>query len=582
MYICQHAASVKKCRYRVKLIHFLLLFVSTIWASPTNSQTWFTTTGSTNEAKLLRQITLSGRLPEHFTPEVRPWPVNHVSSWLDSLKPSNNNRINRYNRQWLKNENAYTTLSLQQNGGNNPPKSRLWSPNPARFFESGTQQFYLTINPGINLSIGTSRKEELPLFVNHRMIEFKGHIAGKLGFYSRVNETQLRGALHEQAFFSKWGILPGVHLVKPYRTRGYDYLTATSYITYSPINEIMIQFGQDHNFIGNGIRSLLLSDFATAYPFLKIHTRVGRFDYVNLYARLTDRYSRLVNPSQHILLPAKYYAMHYLAFRISPKWRAGIFEAVMFHDNNNTGKGFDVAYLNPVILYRAIEHQRGDPDKMTAGFNTQYLAMPGVELYGQFLLNEFRFYDLVKGTGSHANKYGWQAGVRLATDQILQGFELQTEINCIRPYTYAHYTVSGTYPVNSYSHQNQPLAHPLGANLREWLLKAGFQPWPKFSTGLMAQYVLFGADSAGSNWGGNIFLDYRTYEREKGNVIGQGVATHLLNLNAWLSYEIRHGISISLEARLRRLRSDIVARNSTDAFLGGSIRYNLPQTYWHY
>lgn len=579
---CQWHAPDKKCRTLSSPNHLVLLFFCISWVFPLSSQTWYTTSGSLNEARLLQQLTSSGWLPGNFAPEVRPWPVMKVSAWLDSLNPTDSNRINDYNRQWLRNENAAALLNLHQSGGGNPPKSRFWSPNPARFAEWGNNRVYVAVNPGLDLSMGLSREENLPLFVNQRMIEFKGHLAGKVGFYSCVNETQLRGALHEQAFFSQWQVLPGAHLVKSYRTRGYDYLAATGYITYSPINEITIQFGQDKNFIGTGMRSLLLSDFAPAYPFLKIHTRIGRIDFVNLYARLTDRYGRLVNPYLNILLPAKYYAMHYLAFRISPKWRAGLFEAAMFHDNNNTGKGFDISYLNPVILYRAIEHQRGDPDKMTVGLNTLFLPAPGLELYGQFLLNEFRFYDLINRTGSHANKYGWQAGVRVASDQFLPGLEVQAEINRIRPYTYAHYTVSGTYPVNSYSHQNQPLAHPLGANLNEWLIKAGFQPWPRLSAGILAQYALFGADSTGSNWGGNIFLDYHTYERETGNIVGQGVTTHLINLNAWLSYELRHSLSLSLEARLRRLRSDITARNNTDAYLGLALRYNLPREYWHY
>lgn len=546
------------------------------------AQSWLSTTGSENEARIQRNIALSGKLPATFSPEIRPWFTDNVAAWLETLPIDSSNRYAVYDRRWLLNENA---PGLRTNDGKIEAEkwiSRFWSPNPARFAESENGRVYVAVNPGLDLSLGLSRYEELPLFVNHRMVEFKGHIAKKLGFYSRVDETQLRGARHEQAFYNQWRVLPGAHLIKPYQTRGYDFMTATGYITYAPIPEIRLQFGQDRNFLGNGMRSLLLSDFAPAYPFLKVHTRIGKFDYVNLYARLTDRYTRLINPWQHALLPAKYYAMHYLAFAISPQWRMGLFEAVMFHDNNNTGKGFDISYLNPVILYRAIEHQRGDPDKMTVGLNTQYLVAPGVEFYGQFMLNEFRFKDLIHRTGSHANKYGYQAGLRLASDRPLPGFELQTEVNRIRPYTYAHYTISGTYPVNSYSHQNQPLAHPMGANLSEWLLQAGFTPLPRLHTGLLAQYAFYGADSAGSNWGGNIFLDYHTYERQTGNVIGQGVGTRLLNINAWLSYELRHSLNISLEARMRRLRSDLPVRNNTDAYLGLSLRYNLPRNYWHY
>ncbi|HMM12933.1 MAG TPA: hypothetical protein PKE03_12630, partial [Bacteroidales bacterium] len=380
------------------------------------AQSAYTRTGSYNEQAIMRLMVMEGKGNAGLASDIRPYPTASVTAWLDSLNYPVRNRTTKYNIQWLKYENAISPLDHSE--ADTPeanPKRRLFN-NPAKLIVLSNDKAYLAINPGFDFSLGMSREEELPLFVNTRMLELEGNIAGKVGFYSRVEETQLRLARHEQQFFGRWRVLPGAHLVKPYRTRGYDYLTATGYITYSPIKEIMLQFGQDRNIIGNGMRSLLLSDFALDYPFLKIHTRVGKFDYVNLYARLTDSYSRITNPRQYRLLPAKYYAMHYLSVQIKPSWRIGLFEAVMFHDNNLTGKGFDVSYLNPVILYRAIEHQRGDPDKMTVGLNTQYRAAPGCAFYGQFLLNEFRFNDLINRTGSHANKYGWQLGMHLAGD----------------------------------------------------------------------------------------------------------------------------------------------------------------------
>ena len=49
--------------------------------------------------------------------------------------------------------------------------------------------------------------------------------------------------------------------------------------------------------------------------------------------------------------------------------------------------------------------------------------------------------------------------------------DLQAEMNIIRPFTYTHRD-----SVRSYAHANQPLAHPLGANLREVVLKLRYQP----------------------------------------------------------------------------------------------------------
>ena len=54
---------------------------------------------------------------------------------------------------------------------------------------------------------------------------------------------------------------------------------------------ITADFGKGRHFIGNGYRSLLLSDNQTPYPFLKLTTEFGRVKYYNLY-------TTFLNPNQ--------------------------------------------------------------------------------------------------------------------------------------------------------------------------------------------------------------------------------------------------------------------------------------------
>lgn len=53
---------------------------------------------------------------------------------------------------------------------------------------------------------------------------------------------------------------------------------ATGTISYALKKHFTFQTGHDRNFIGDGYRSLILSDNATPYPFLKIVTDFGKFD----------------------------------------------------------------------------------------------------------------------------------------------------------------------------------------------------------------------------------------------------------------------------------------------------------------
>ena len=49
---------------------------------------------------------------------------------------------------------------------------------------------------------------------------------------------------------------------------------------------INFQFGHDRQFIGDGYRSMLMSDFSPPALFLKINTNVWRLNYTNLFTQI--------------------------------------------------------------------------------------------------------------------------------------------------------------------------------------------------------------------------------------------------------------------------------------------------------
>ena len=72
----------------------------------------------------------------------------------------------------------------------------------------------------------------------------------------------------------------------------YDYFDARGYITFNATKYIDIQFGYDKNFIGNGYRSLFLSDCGNSYLFLKLNTRIWKFNYQNLFMELMPQFQK--------------------------------------------------------------------------------------------------------------------------------------------------------------------------------------------------------------------------------------------------------------------------------------------------
>ena len=57
---------------------------------------------------------------------------------------------------------------------------------------------------------------------------------------------------------------PAQVIIKHLKTTGYDYFDARGYFTFNVTKYIDVAFGYDKNFIGNGYRSLFLSDFGNS------------------------------------------------------------------------------------------------------------------------------------------------------------------------------------------------------------------------------------------------------------------------------------------------------------------------------
>ncbi len=120
-----------------------------------------------------------------------------------------------------------------------------------------------------------------------------------------------------------------------------------------------------NNSIGNGYRSLILSDFSAPYLFLKFNTKVWKFNYQNLFSKHVD-YSRIINQPtvgdikedlSGIPHKNKYSAFHHLSINVLKNLNIGFFENIIFDRSDSTqSNSYDVSYLNPLI-FLLIYHQ---------------------------------------------------------------------------------------------------------------------------------------------------------------------------------------------------------------------------------
>src|SRR5690606_29713739 len=219
-------------------------------------------------------------------------------------------------------------------------------------YEVHVKDFDLVINPVFQYTLSKESDNNQDLFLNTRGLTIRGRIANKIGFSAYLTDNQERDPAYVQRWINDRDAVPGAGYYKSFKAAGgVDYFDARGYFTFNVTKYIDVAFGYDKNFIGNGHRSLFLSDFSNSSLFLKLNTRIWKFNYQNLFMELqhAQRFGA------DILIPKKYAAMHHLDLAVTKWLNIGLFEGVVFGRQDH----FEFGYLNPVIFYRSIEQQGG-------------------------------------------------------------------------------------------------------------------------------------------------------------------------------------------------------------------------------
>ncbi|MGJ8591105.1 MAG: energy transducer TonB [Aquaticitalea sp.] len=385
------------------------------------------------------------------------------------------------------------------------------------------KDFWFTIDPVFDLQIGKDTEADFSTTYNNtRGFYIQGGLGRKFNFSASVFESQGRFAQYYNQYAyslrtdSDPAIVPGRGVSKNFKDNGFDYPVAEGYLSYAPASFINIQFGHGKNFIGDGYRSLLQSDVASPYPYIKLNTTFWKLKYTNTWTSLRDVRAEVTEDGA---FKTKYIANHYLSWNVSKRLNIGLFESVMWANDND--RGFDLNYLNPVIFYRAIEFETGqDAGNAILGASAKYKWNNKINLYGQFILDEFALDDVTAGNKSWRNKFGYQLGLKYYDAFKIDNLLLQFEYNQVRPYTYSHNTV-----VLNYGHNNQPMAHLWGANFREVIFIGRYDLGRWFAD---AKFIFgtrgfdFNTTEDDFSYGGDIYRNYNERPFNNGVQIGQG------------------------------------------------------------
>lgn len=365
--------------------------------------------------------------------------------------------------------------------------------------------FHFTIDPLVNFEFGTesSQQEDTTrLYKNMRGIIVQGDIGKHVSFSTSFYETQAffpsyvdtySRDINTDPLYPTYAIIPGQGRAKSFKNGGFDYGMSSANVSYSPNTYLNIQLGYGKNFMGEGYRSMLLSDVSFNYPFIKINAKFGKkkkWQYTNIFSSLKDidRVPTTIATEQQFIPKAG--TFHFLSWIPIKRIQIGLFEGSILQkwdSDSSVSTSFNPAQFNPVIGLNSSLYGLNSVNNSVMGLNIKITPINYVALYGQYL------YD-------HKNRNGYQLGLKVHhLGGLIKNLSARIEYNSVMPYTFSHET-----PLQNYGHYGQPLAHIYGAGFSELISIVNYNFKDIF---VQAKYISATSieDKESQNTGSNIF-----------------------------------------------------------------------------
>ncbi|EHQ30119.1 hypothetical protein [Mucilaginibacter paludis] len=434
--------------------------------------------------------------------------------------------------------------SLMHNNVDNSKKSWL---NHLLFsghlVEVKNKEFTFYMDYITDLQLGREFNDKTTTNLNTRGYDIGGTIGSNFFFYTSGYENQGKFANYVNNYINAVKMIPGQAYDRTAKgdsrvigSKDWSYVTAM--IGFMPNKNITIALGQDKTFIGDGYRSVLLSDYAATYPLLRFTANIGKHvQYMASWAYMDNRTAPTfdVNPSGPNYRRA-WAAFHYIDWNITNRASLGFFNALIAAEADDQGNrhGFDVNYINPILFLRSLG-PGGIPDHTLAGFNGKYKVLDKTTVYGQILFDQ-------TGTSSNSNSRGaYQLGFRGADLFKVNSLNYLFEFNTAAPYTY-----SNQYPIVSYTQLSEPLAHPYGANFKEWLGIVNYSVG-KFDFQGQLNYAKYGLNTTATNYGKDVTLADNASIPSGSISTGQGIATTLKYAEGTVAFVLNPKYNLRVE-----------------------------------
>lgn len=337
--------------------------------------------------------------------------------------------------------------------------------------------YHLSISPVGELNLGTDflAADKQLLFQNTRGILVEGDLFRNFSFATSFYENQAVFSSYEKEFISSHGefytsnlgytqqngMIPGAARTKPFKENGYDYAFAIGNFIYRPSNKLSIIAGNNQQFIGNGYRSMLLSDNNYGTPYLRLDYKLNSKWSVNV---IRSRYMNLIRKKIYTTVEGYYqpkgFSAHYISFQPNEHMAISFFEGSMWSmgDSLKT-KALNPSYFIPIPFVASLFNSK--KSYSIFGLNANFNFFKKYLVYGQFVVGQFK------------NQFALQLGARAYNFLGLTNIMLQVEWNKSSNTMYI-----AQNPRLSYTNYNLPVAHISGTGFSEFLCRLNWS-WKK-------------------------------------------------------------------------------------------------------
>ncbi|MBD1427315.1 gliding motility protein RemB [Sphingobacterium arenae] len=368
--------------------------------------------------------------------------------------------------------------------------------------------FYLDFMPDfiIGAERGTNSKT---LWTNTRGAQAGLSVNKKFSLFVSFYENQARYASFIDSTARAIGNLPGQGFSKNLNTGKYDWMNATANMTYHFSDAFQASVAYDKIHIGEGYRSVLVSDNPYNFTHARFSGTVGRWQYHSIWAYMNDLRNPRVADAQDPFSArlgngVKYGAFQYVDYLAGEKLSIGLFHSLIWAQNNQGTGGKANGGL---------------------GLNMKYRPWKKYIFYGQLYADDISKFGF--GSGDN-HRTAFQLGGKTYDLFDVANLNVTAEYNQAAPYTYQH-------PNNriNYTSNGEALAHPRGANFREVLGIATYR-WNRWEIYGQTMYARYGLDPSDTeNVGVDLFKEDVTADAFH---IGQGNVNNLFYNEFRFSY----------------------------------------------